>query len=170
MNISDMSSQVKGSGFHIFKLNQFDFNNLISMLKEGISSNGYIAIIDGNTISDKNKLLQSFSEALAFPNYFGYNWDAFEECINDLEWLDASSYIIVLKNPENMNIGAHDHQILLEILNNASRAWMEGRQHNARFSTNPTPFHIILAVDQGQIGRVKKILGSSGIKEVDVLE
>lgn len=45
-------------------------------------------------ISSKKDLFLFFSEKLSFPDYFGYNWDAFDECINDLSWLDAERIIL----------------------------------------------------------------------------
>ena len=56
--------------------------------------------IDGTEISNKKIFLQKFAELANFPEYFGHNWDAFWECIVDLEWLPASGYIILYENPE----------------------------------------------------------------------
>lgn len=42
--------------------------------------------LDGRTIGGKADLLSRSAEALRFPSYFGYNWDAFEECLNDMSW------------------------------------------------------------------------------------
>lgn len=38
----------------------------------------------------KEKLLNILSEKLRFPRYFGHNWDALEECLGDLSWLNDS--------------------------------------------------------------------------------
>ena len=40
--------------------------------------------VDGRALHDKTALLSSFAIALHFPDYFGHNWDAFEEILNDL--------------------------------------------------------------------------------------
>jgi hypothetical protein len=39
-------------------------------------------------ITTKQQLFKFFAEKLRFPEYFGFNWDAFDECINDLSWLN----------------------------------------------------------------------------------
>lgn len=39
---------------------------------------------------------------LNFPSYFSYNWDSLDECLNDLEWINYESLIIVLKDAESL--------------------------------------------------------------------
>lgn len=36
-----------------------------------------------------------YSSTLSFPDYFGWNWDAFDECIHDLSWLEGPMIHIV---------------------------------------------------------------------------
>lgn len=45
-------------------------------------------------IKSKAVLLDAISVALGFPDYFGGNWDALEECIRDLSWLPAGDVIL----------------------------------------------------------------------------
>ena len=42
--------------------------------------------IDLSGILTKDAFLQRVSRALKFPDYFGMNWDAFEECLTDMSW------------------------------------------------------------------------------------
>lgn len=52
-------------------------------------------VLDGDAITDKATLLRAAGEALAFPPYFGRNWDAFEECLTDLSWVPANGYALL---------------------------------------------------------------------------
>ncbi len=41
-------------------------------------------------------LLSRSAEALRFPAYFGHNWDAFEECLNDMSWEAEGPALLLL--------------------------------------------------------------------------
>lgn len=57
-------------------------------------------LINDNTIHDTNSFFKEFATTLNFPNYFGYNWDAFYDCITDLSWIkNQDRFLIVYKNP-----------------------------------------------------------------------
>jgi RNAse (barnase) inhibitor barstar len=40
--------------------------------------------LDGSLIDDKATFLAAVAEALAFPAYFGMNWDALNDCLRDV--------------------------------------------------------------------------------------
>ncbi len=46
-----------------------------------------VASIDGRSIHSAHALLRALADSCGFPSYFGDNWDAFDECIQDpSEW------------------------------------------------------------------------------------
>ena len=51
--------------------------------------------LDGRQIGDKAAFLAASALAMHFPSYFGYNWDALEECLTDLAWAPASGYVLL---------------------------------------------------------------------------
>jgi len=53
-----------------------------------------LIIINGFECSDKENLFNTFGEELQFPDYFGHNWDAFEEVINDLPFTEDFRILI----------------------------------------------------------------------------
>jgi hypothetical protein len=43
---------------------------------------------------DKELLLRLIAAALNFPGYFGFNWDALDECLGDLSWIGPGDVVI----------------------------------------------------------------------------
>ena len=56
-------------------------------------------ILDGKEIIDECKLLESLNRFFNFPDYFGWNWDALEECLRDTDIIVDPGYFIFFDNP-----------------------------------------------------------------------
>ncbi|KKS44326.1 MAG: hypothetical protein A2986_00860 [Candidatus Jacksonbacteria bacterium RIFCSPLOWO2_01_FULL_44_13] len=54
-----------------------------------------VLILIPSDIKDKEDLFQVYSEKLLLPGYFGKNWDALDECIGDLNWLNYKRIILM---------------------------------------------------------------------------
>jgi RNAse (barnase) inhibitor barstar len=82
--------------------------------------------IDGKNIARKEQLLNHVAIALHFPKDFGHNWDALEECLTDLEWVDAEGYVIYYDHIDGL-LASHPDQFetLVEILRDAVASWKE---------------------------------------------
>ena len=82
--------------------------------------------IDGKNISRKEQLLNHVATALHFPGDFGHNWDALEECLTDLEWVDAEGYVIYYDHIDSL-LTAHPDQFetFVEIVRDAVASWKE---------------------------------------------
>ena len=48
----------------------------------------FLAELDADFIRDDAGLFSCLSDALEFPDYFGENWDALDECIVDIDLPD----------------------------------------------------------------------------------
>jgi len=91
-------------------------------------------------------LFQEFARALKFPDYFGHNWDALEECLADLEWLPAKGYVLAVTEAEQVLIKEEDdYSTFLEVLNDAGESWAAGQA-----GSGSRPFHAILTVSRQQ--------------------
>jgi len=83
-------------------------------------------VIDGSKIARKEQLLNAAALALRFPKDFGHNWDALEECLTDLEWVDGEGFLIYYDHIDGL-LEAHPDQFetLVEILRDAVASWKE---------------------------------------------
>ena len=44
-----------------------------------------VLTLEGGSIGSKEELLDAIAEGFGFPDWFGRNWDALEECLRDLD-------------------------------------------------------------------------------------
>jgi hypothetical protein len=72
-------------------MNVFIFNNQTD------AKAAYRAEVPPN-IKNEHVLLDALSVALRFPAYFGRNWDALDECIQDLSWLPPGDVVLIHKD------------------------------------------------------------------------
>ncbi|MEU5790679.1 barstar family protein [Micromonospora purpureochromogenes] len=83
-----------------------------------------VARLDGTRMTDADHAFYEFSDALLFPGYFGWNWDALSDCLRDLNWLPADGYLIVVENaPRLLSSSAEDQHKLFRILSRAVQYW-----------------------------------------------
>jgi len=83
-------------------------------------------------IEDKESLLARLGEALGFPDWFGGNWDALEDCLGDLSWRPGEGHILLFS--AGAALPADDLGILLDVLKSAAAFWAErGRPFFAVF-------------------------------------
>ena len=51
---------------------------------------------------DEAGLLAELARIFRFPDYFGGNWDAADECLRDLSWLPARGYVLRVPDAESL--------------------------------------------------------------------
>jgi len=71
----------------------------------------------------KEALLRTLAEALSFPQWFGGNWDALEDCLSDLSWRGAQGRVLVLRDFERLP--RDDLGVLVDVLASAAEFWAE---------------------------------------------
>jgi hypothetical protein len=84
----------------------------------------------GARMRTKQGLLDEFAAALQFPSGMGMNWDSFDECLNDLEWMEGDAAALFIFDADQLLVDAdpEDQATLLEILD----------------AESDVPFHIVL--------------------------
>jgi hypothetical protein len=80
-----------------------------------------VAHIDLAGNAGKAAALKRFADALAFPDWFGGNWDALEDSLGDLSWLAADGHVLLIQGAQAMS--AADRKPLLDILVACAASW-----------------------------------------------
>ena len=119
--------------------------------------------IKGRQCKTPANLFAEFARALKFPDYFGHNWDALEECLVDLEWLPARGYILLITDAAHvLPDDTAAYETFLEVLRDAGEAWGSGQAGMG--ARRATPFHVLFAVSERE--RAKR--AHWGMKNVNV--
>ncbi len=92
-------------------------------------------------IRTKHALLAEFQRQLRLPSYFGWNWDALEDCLRDLSWLDESENVVVVHDSLPLPRGRRNRPIYLHILRDLAEFWSHhgSRQFQVVFSNTVRP-------------------------------
>jgi hypothetical protein len=82
--------------------------------------------VDAAGIKGKQEFINAVARILQYPEYFGFNWDAFEDCLTDLSWQQANGYLLLLENLEDFAFNAPEEmKIARSIFRDASSYWKE---------------------------------------------
>jgi RNAse (barnase) inhibitor barstar len=75
---------------------------------------------------DKSELLARIGTSMQFPDWFGGNWDALYDCLDDLSWLDARAHLLVIEHAGELRAAAQeDFVTLLDVLEESARSLHE---------------------------------------------
>jgi len=100
----------------------------VAGLRALAESLGY-SVFDADLIGchDKAGLLERLGRAMAFPDWFGGNWDAWFDCLTDLGWHPpAPGYVLVVRRALGMNRTAPETlDTALAIVEDAARVWSD---------------------------------------------
>jgi RNAse (barnase) inhibitor barstar len=101
-----------------------------------------VAIIDGEHTDTLEKFYSSIASQLKFPDNFGSNFDAFDEMMNDLDWLEEDRIYLIFRNYDDFLSEENDEarEILLTILDDASTEWkrLDGEGKSLRLQIEPS--------------------------------
>jgi hypothetical protein len=140
----------------------------VQQIEERKKNNIVIKEIHGKKCSTVEGLFDEFAIKLQFPNYFGKNWAAFDECINDLEWLDGDGYIVVISNfDELLASSSRDLKVFKDILISTTQEWVNGREYDS-FPIPPTPFHVVLHCLPLKENIIKDRFSDVGLKNIQI--
>ncbi|MCA1665758.1 MAG: barstar family protein [Myxococcales bacterium] len=94
---------------------------------------GDVALLDGAHARDKSSFMAAIAGALRFPDYFGHNWDALADCLDELHWRDEPIVLVIDHGDELLADAPGEIDTLLGVFDEA-------------FAPNPELPHSLLKV------------------------
>lgn len=98
-----------------------------------------LTVLEGSIADVKTdkELFAVIASAMQFPDYFGHNWDALDECLCDMDWLPAEGYLLVLRN------SAKGWSQSPYILGRFVTIWLEASEY---WMKEQRPFHLVFVM------------------------
>ena len=77
-------------------------------------------------LKSKAAVLDKIGSALDFPQYYGKNFDALNDCLSDLEWQPANGYVLFVDGARAFHdADPKNFAILLEVFQSAAETWRD---------------------------------------------
>lgn len=167
--LNDTVWEWRPDGHHLHLMEcQGEQVNEMAMKAIGNGFDARVIVLEGEQCKSFASLLKEFKERFFFPDYFGYNFNALDECLSDLEWLEAEKYLVVIRDIDlvlSKDPGAFNDFIL--IMEATVKEWNQGRQYGAQ-SNLPKPFDVVFHCENNLLVNEER-LKSSGMKDLNVL-
>jgi hypothetical protein len=80
-------------------------------------------------VRSKRGLLTEMVRQLRLPAYFGWNWDALDECLRDLHWLPAARRVALVHDGLPLRPGSPGRATYVRLLSGATQAWAPEDDH-----------------------------------------
>jgi hypothetical protein len=83
-------------------------------------------VLNGSKIRDKQTFLEQIARVMKFPDYFGKNWDALNDCLTDLPRTSEKGFILLFESAEQfIKTSPKEWEVAVDILNTAIQFWKE---------------------------------------------
>ena len=93
-----------------------------------------VADLAGDAVHGKQALMAALADALELPDYFGGNWDALDEVLRDLSWLESEGTVLVVNEGSDLwNREPALAGTLVSVWTSAARDW----------AVKGLPFHLV---------------------------
>lgn len=113
-------------------------------MSEAESVGGAIVLLDGLMMGSPEELFRTYVREFHFPEYFGWNWAAFHECMTELEQFPARSYLTVVSHAGKVLEGrSADFRIYLSQLEAIGKSWAGAFGRGSKWGGGEVPFNTV---------------------------
>jgi len=119
-----------------------------------------IRVVRGEKMKTRAGLFDEFAAALQFPDYFGENWAALDECLSDLEWMPSEGYAVLMSNSLSVlsEEDPEDRAILPRLLARVCKFWATEHRVFPSRELKPMPFHVVFHATEPEVDFVDGLL------------
>ena len=112
-----------------------------------------VRCLDGYKMKTVEGVIKEFGTVLEFPEYFGENSAALYDCLQDLTWLPAVGYLLVVKNADGVLADEPSSEVtwLFELLQRVCEAWAQPIALGEAWDRPAVPFHLVFQIDQKSV-------------------
>lgn len=111
----------------IIEENQSITRSEITILKDRLSNNDFhVASIEYDASYSELSLIDQIDREFCFPDYFGRNWNAVDECLSDLSWLPSKAFCcFFIGSSQSKKEDKRIYDLLIDIFKCAGNVWKE---------------------------------------------
>jgi hypothetical protein len=107
----------------------FDRNDREDLAEAAANAGLHVVPVDFADCAGKHDALARIAVALAFPEWFGGNWDALADALGDLSWLPEGGLLMLFDNARDWRErDEEDFAVLLDICGEAAQDWTRERR------------------------------------------
>jgi RNAse (barnase) inhibitor barstar len=119
-------NDTKACSFNLFVGTERDIDNLaLELILDGFPRVA-VRVMRGSKMQTTKDLFNEVSAALQFPYYFGFNWDALDECVNDLDWMPESAYVLIFTHLDQILAAEKDaEKLFLKVVHDSAQEWAQ---------------------------------------------
>ena len=103
----------------------------VEALREAAGSLGFPCFeVDLGQSGDSGNLaaaLEALGRGLGFPQWYGANLDALNDCLTDFSWNEAPGYVIILSGADTLHALGEPFAQINRVLDNAIQEWRRQR-------------------------------------------
>ena len=116
-----------------------------SFIEPSVENNCLMIRLDGRAMRTLEALFRAYVREFRFPEYFGWNWAAFDECITTLEGRPAHGYLTIIDHADDVFADElKELEPFEEALTHAGRTWAHAFALPDDFGGGEVPFHTIM--------------------------
>lgn len=115
------------------------------LVREATSGGALVIQFDGSKMRSVEELFREYVREFRFPEYFGWNWAAFAECMRGLDARPAHAYLTVIRNSgQLLQDEPDDAPTFMRQLENIGQRWSNSFGLDPEWGGGEVPFNTIM--------------------------